>query len=442
MKVALVHDWLTGMRGGEKCLAELCSLYPEADLYTLVHERGSVDADIERRVAGTSFLQSWPRATRWYRYYLPFMPAAVEALDLFEYDLVLSSSHCVAKGVLTRPDATHLSYVYSPMRYAWDQWPQYFPRRGLLGRAVMPFALSRLRQWDVSSSARLRHIVSISDFVADRVRRTWGRESTVVHPPVDTESFDARREPEDWYLMVSALVPYKRVDLAIDACLQSGRKLKVVGGGPLEAQLRRRLREAGDGQIELMGRVSDGELRELYARCRALVHAAVEDFGLAYLEANSSGRPAIGLDRGGSRELIVPVNPDQRPRGADWSAYPPTGVWVREQSVDGMIRALDVFEEEERAGCFDPDALRAHAQNYGRERYRRRMAEEVERALDLDQQATRSAPRIPFGPAPLRRVSPELDPASVGVPPAAGSDDPADSPNSTPERTRHASTQG
>ena len=210
MKVALIHDWLTGMRGGEKVLEALCELFPEADLFTLLHAPGTVSPTIENRRIVTSMLQHWPNVTRWYRYYLPMMPTAIESLDLSTYDLVLSSSHCVAKGVITRPDTLHVCYSHTPMRYAWDQSARYFPADRWVNRTLTPHLLGYLRTWDVTSSSRVDRFVANSRFVARRIERYYRRTATVVHPPVDTEFFGpAAAGGGDYYLIVSALVPYK-----------------------------------------------------------------------------------------------------------------------------------------------------------------------------------------------------------------------------------------
>lgn len=368
MRTALVHDWLTGMRGGEKVLEGLLELFPGADLHTLVHRPGTVSPRIEERLRRTSFVQGLPGAERWYRYYLPLMPAAVEGFDLSEYDLVLSSSHCVAKGAIARPDALHVSYVHTPMRYIWDLAPLYFPQRGILGRFLLPHLLTRLRTWDVASSARVDHFVANSSFVAQRIQKYYRREASVVHPPVDTARFAGDAPAGDQYLMVSALVPSKGIELALDAFRVLGRGLRVVGEGPLFETLRSR----APANVRFLGRVGDEELRKLYQGSRALVHTALEDCGIVPLEAAAAGRPTIALGRGGSLDTVVPLE-----RG---SPAPPTGVYFHEQSPGALIEAVHAFEAAERH--FEPAALRAHARRFDRSVFLQKMSALLDALLE------------------------------------------------------------
>lgn len=363
MKVALVHDWLTGMRGGEKCLEAFCHLYPEADLFTLIHVPGSVSGRIEDRRIVTSVLQRFPGSARWYRFMLPLMPMAIEALDLNPYDLVISSSHCVAKGVLPRPDALHVAYVHTPMRYAWDLWTQYFPRSGPAYRLLLSPMLNYLRNWDVVSAARVDRFVANSGFVARRIQKYYRREATVVHPPVDTGFFRAAEgEPRDYYLMVTALVPYKGVDLAIRAFNELGRPLKIVGDG----HLRRSLSRQSGPRIEFLGRVSDETLRDLYAGCRAVILPAVEDFGIVPLEANAVGRPVIALGRGGALDTVVPFD-----ESAEIAGRPPTGVFFDRYETEALRDGVVRFETNERA--FHPALLREHALRFDKRVFQNKM---------------------------------------------------------------------
>lgn len=376
MKAALVHDWLTGMRGGEKCLEVFCELFPEADILTLIHVPGQVSARIEQHRIITSFLQDIPGRERWYRYLLPLMPAAIEAFDLSPYDVVLSSSHCVAKGVIPRPDALHVSYLHTPMRYAWDLWPQYFPPKGWVSRYVLPVLLNRLRTWDTVSTQRVDHLVANSRFVAQRIAKYYRREATVIHPPVDTAWFTpapgGRPAPEGFYLMVTALVPNKRVDLAIEAFNQLRRPLKIIGSGPLEASLKRLAGPA----VEMLGWCSDEVLRQAYAACRAVVFPSQEDFGIVPLEANAAGRPVIALAQGGSLETVVPLNAEvcqDRQGCCANGARSPTGVLFAEPSAAALAEAVQWFEAHEAA--FDPEALRQHALQFDRQEFKQRMSQ-------------------------------------------------------------------
>lgn len=373
-KIALVHDWLTGMRGGEKCLEVFCELFPRADIFTLIHVPGQVSPRIEQHRITTSFLQDVPGHERYYRYLLPLMPAAIEALDLSAYDMVLSSSHCVAKGVIPRPDALHVAYLHTPMRYAWDLWPQYFPPKGWVSRYVLPVFLNRLRTWDTVSTHRVDHLVANSRFVAQRIAKYYRREATVVHPPVDTAWFtlaSAREEPGDFYLMVTALVPNKRVDLAIEAFNDLRQPLKIIGSGPLEAALKRLVGPT----IEMLGWCSDEVLRQAYADCKAVVFPSQEDFGIVPLEANAAGRAVIALAQGGSLETVVPINPRQ---DGEPQTVAPTGVFFDQPSVPEFVEAVRCFEAHE--AVFDPAALRQHALQFDRQQFKQRMSQLLDAA--------------------------------------------------------------
>jgi len=383
VKVAIIHDWLTGMRGGEKCLEIFCEIFPDADLFTLVHVPGSVSPTIERHRIVTSMIQRLPAAKSRYRYYLPLMPTAIEALDLTGYDLLLSSSHCVAKGALGRPDALHVSYVHTPMRYAWDLWPQYFPPGGRLPRWLVAPVLNYLRTWDVASSGRVDRYLANSRFVARRIEKYYRRDASVVPPPVNTEFFSIERRDADYYLIVSALVPYKGVELAIRTFNALGRPLKIVGDGPL----RKSLESLAGPNIELTGWVSDAALRDYYAGCRALLLPALEDFGIVPLEANAAGRPVITLGRGGPLDSVVPLgNVDE---------LPPTGVFFDELDPDSLSEAVLRFERHEAE--FEPEALRRHARRFDREAFRRRMESILEECIAAWRETRRSGDRPRVG---------------------------------------------
>jgi glycosyltransferase involved in cell wall biosynthesis len=378
MKVALVHDWLTGMRGGEKCLEVFCELWPDADLFTLVHVPGRVSATIERHRIVTSWLQHWPGSFRAYRYYLPLMPTAIEMLDLRAYDLVLSSSHCVAKGVIARPDALHVAYIHAPMRYVWDLWPEYFPPHGWLTRTLIPLVLNYLRIWDVTSAHRVDHFVANSQFVARRIAKYYRRDATVIYPPVDTAWFTPGTTSSDYYLMVTALVPYKGVEVAIQAFNALRRPLKIIGSGPLAA----RLRAMAGAHVELLGWRSEEELRQYYAACRGLIFPAQEDFGIVPLEANAAGRPVIALGLGGALETVRPANDPHHPEAVHpdtGSRYRPTGVFFLQRTPEALQAAVRFFEAH--ASLFDPLALRCHAQRFDRAIFAQRIEQYLTAAL-------------------------------------------------------------
>jgi glycosyltransferase involved in cell wall biosynthesis len=387
MKVALVHDWLTGMRGGEKCLEVFCELWPDADLFTLVHVPGSVSAVIERHRIITSLVQRLPGSARGYRYYLPLMPTAIESLDLSPYDLVLSSSHCVAKGAISRPDALHVAYIHAPMRYVWDLWPLYFPPHGRLTRALIPLVLNYLRTWDVASAQRVDRFVANSHFVARRIAKYYRREAAVIYPPVDTAFFTPGQSTGDYYLMVTALVPYKGVDLAIQAFNALRRPLKIIGSGPLAAKLR----AMAGTHVELLGWRSNEELRQYYAACRAVIFPAPEDFGIVPLEANAAGRPVIALGQGGALETVRPANDPSNPGAVlphPGTSPAPTGVLFFQRTPEALQAAVRFFEAH--AGLFNPAALRCHAQQFDRSVFTQRLQQFLAAALVAHGAAQRS----------------------------------------------------
>lgn len=349
LRVVLVHDWLTGMRGGEKVLEALCRRWRAAPLYTLIHKRGSVSRVIEDRLIVTSFLQKLPRIERYYRYTLPLMPAAV-GWELPACDLVFSSSHCVAKGVRPPAGAIHVCYCHTPMRYAWHMQNAYFhgPKRWLADKI-----LARLRQWDRRTADGVTHFIANSEVVRRRIRDCYGRDAVVIHPPVDTEFYrPAARPRENFYLILSALAPYKRLDLAIDACRALKRRLIVIGSGQDEAKLRR---QAGDA-VQFLGWQADETVRDHLQRCAALLFPGEEDFGIVPVEAQACGTPVIAYAQGGATETVIP-----------WPRDTATGVWFPEQTVDCLIAAIEQFERERE--FFEPNRLRNHALKFRTERF-------------------------------------------------------------------------
>ncbi len=358
MRVALVHDWLTGMRGGEKVLEGLCELFPEADLFALVHEPGSVSGAIERRGVRTSFVQRLPGSPARFRRYLPLFPLAAESFDLSGYDLVVSSSHCVAKGVLRAPNALHVCYCHTPMRYVWDEAEAYLSTLPVAARLPARALGWMLRAWDRRTAGRVDRFLANSTEVAGRIRRHYGREATLVPPPVDLEQFrfpDAPRE--EFLLVVSALVPYKRVDLAVRACAARGWPLWLAGTGPERARLERMAGSA----TRFLGWVPDGELAALYRRARAFLFPGREDFGITPLEAMASGCPVVAYGAGGVLDTVVP------PGGAE----PPTGLYFAEATPEALAGAVDRLMRAEVT--FDPAALRARAERFARPRFLSRL---------------------------------------------------------------------
>jgi len=402
-RVALVHDWLTGMRGGERCLETLCDLFPDADLFTLLHVRGSVSEMIERRRIHTSAIQSLPFVKRRYRHYLPFFPWAIERLDLDGFDLILSGSHCVAKGVKVPPGALHIAYIYTPMRYIWDLQDAYVGpgRMGPLSRALLRAVSGRLRRWDLEANARVDHFAAISRHVADRIHRHYGREAEVIYPPVETARFRIADRTDNYYLVAGAFAPYKRIDLAIEAFNRLGRRVVIVGDG----QEGRRLRRMAGPTIEFLGWRPDDEVAALLAHCRALVFPGEEDFGILPVEAMACGRPVIAYGKGGVTETVIPINssesrvpsfqcgvsgvgatrrvaPTLHPKPETRNPKPgtPTGVFFYEQTVEALIGAVKLYERS--ADRFDPEALRAHALTFDRSIFEKRMAAYVAERYD------------------------------------------------------------
>jgi len=377
-RVALVHDWLTGMRGGEKCLESMCELFPDATLFTLLHRPGHLSPAIERMAIRTSWIQRVPGRERIYRHLLPFYPAAIESFDLAGYDLVISSSHCVAKGAIAAPGATHLCYCYTPMRYAWDQYGHYFgpERLAWWSRPLIPRLIGRMRAWDVATAGRPHRYAAISRHVAARIREYYGRESDVIYPPVDLSAFAPAAGGGGYYLMVNAFAPYKRVDIAVDAFNRLGRELRIVGNGQDEA----RLRALAGPNVKFLGWIGPAALRAAYAGCRAFVFTAEEDFGITPVEAQASGRPVIALGRGGALETVVPhpgfPSRDASPAGGG----APTGVLFPDQTADSLVEAVRFFEAHE--GDFDPAATRAAVERFDRPRYLAEFRDWVERNRD------------------------------------------------------------
>lgn len=367
-KVVLVHDWLTGMRGGEKVLESFCRLFPGAPIYTLLHLPGKVSPLIESHPIRTSYIQRMPLAASRYRHYLPLFPGAVERLRLPQCDLVLSSSHCVAKAVPPPEGALHVSYLHTPMRYIWDMYQDYFgPGRGGLASLVMPLLRTRLQRWDVATCGRVDHFLANSAHVAERIRRHYHRPAEVIHPPVDTGRFAPAADVDDYYLVVSALVPYKRVDLAVRVCGASGRRLLVVGTGP-EAE---RLKAMAGPSVEFLGWQPDQAVAGLYARARALIFPGEEDFGITPVESMAAGRPVVALARGGALETVVGFD--------DPGGRPPTGVFFGEQTEAALAAALDGLER--RLDAFDPRALADHAAGFDTRVFERRLARRLREIL-------------------------------------------------------------
>jgi glycosyltransferase involved in cell wall biosynthesis len=352
MRAAIVHYWLLNMRGGERVVEALCRLLPEADIFTLFYDASRVSPAIRAHRVQASFLQPFRKH---YRSLLPLMPMALESFDLRGYDLVVSSESGPAKGVIVPSTARHVCYCHTPMRYLWDLYPAYRNEwtHSRWKRALMAPVANYLRLWDYASAARVDDFVANSECVRRRIWKTYRRESLVIPPPVAVDTFYSKPS-EGYYLIVSELVAYKRLDSAIRVFSRSGRKLRVVGDGPEF----KRLRRAAAGNIEFCGRVSDQEVRELYARSQAFLMPGEEDFGITAVEALASGKPVIALGRGGALET-VPL------------ADPVGGMFFSEATDDALREAIDLWERQQHE--IDPSALRAYAAKFSEAEFNRKM---------------------------------------------------------------------
>ena len=378
MKIAIIHDWLVTYRGGERVIAELIKIYPDADVFSTVDFMDDKDRHIlQGKTPKTSFIQRLPFARKHYRMYLPLMLTAIEQFDLTDYDLVISSSSAVAKGVITGPRQLHISYVHSPIRYAWDLQHIYLREagldkgmRGLYARALLHY----VRMWDQRTANGVDHFVANSRFIAARIRKTYRRTAEVIYPPVDTDTFTpVTQAREDFYLTASSLVPYKRVPMIAEAfAAMPDKTLVVVGDGPDMAALKK----IAGPNIRVLGYQSHDELLQLFRTARAFVFAAEEDFGIMPVEAQACGLPVIAYARGGSLETI---------RGLDHET--PTGVFFPEQTIPSVIQAVRAFEAN--ADRFDPHNIRTNALRFSTEKFHQRFRDAVERQLiGLDYNST------------------------------------------------------
>ncbi len=352
LRVVLVHDWLTGMRGGEKVLEALAGHWPSAPIFTLLHQKGSLSPLLEAHPIHTSLLQSLPGIHRWYRYALPIMPWAV-GWDFPACDLVLSSSHCVAKGVVPPAGVPHVCYCHTPMRYAWNMRDAYFQRRGMKAWVIHRL-LDRLREWDRRTAAHVTHFIANSQVVRRRIQECYQREAVVIPPPVDTNFYCPAPVPrEDFFLVLSAFAPYKRLDLAVEACKRLDRNLVIIGSGQEE----NKLRALAGPKTTFLGWQSAEVLRDHLRKCKALLFPGEEDFGIVPVEAQACGTPVIAFGQGGATETVVGLGDSPHP----------TGVFFPDQSVDALVDAVERFERE-RDG-FTPAHLRHHALRFRTERF-------------------------------------------------------------------------
>lgn len=362
MKSALVHDWLVGIGGGEKCLEAIYSLFP-SPIHTLVKD--------EKRIQGmnfaaaeltSSFIQKMPKGRTAYRNYLPFFPLAIEQFDLSDFDLVISLSHAVAKGAITHSDQLHLSYCFTPMRYAWDLTHQHLAELKGFRKLCARLAFHYLRSWDVTSSSRVDHFAAISHVIERRIQKTYGRSSTVIYPPVSTHRFSVTKQKEEYYVAASRLVPYKRIDLIVDAFAQMpDKRLIVIGDGPEMAKIKKRATQ----NIEILGHQPDAILADYLAKAKAFVFAAEEDFGIIVVEAQAAGTPVIAFGRGASQETVIEDK---------------TGIFFPDQTAMSLMVAVEDFER--RQDAFDPYEIKAHAEFFNEERFKRQFHAFVKAKLE------------------------------------------------------------
>ena len=367
MKVALVHDYLNQMGGAERVVMAFHEIFPDAPIYTSIYDPQRVDPAFQKMDIRTSFMQKFPLVTKHHQPYLPFYPFAMESLDLRGYDLVLSSSSAFAKGVITRPETMHICYCHTPMRWCWN-YDEYVEREqlGKIARSILPFFITGLRTWDQSSSMRVDHFIANSPVVAERIRKYYRRDAVVIPPPVDASrfSFDPTAQLEDYFLIVSRLIPYKRIDLAIEACNKLHLPLVIVGSGrDLE-----RLKKMAGPTIRFLGRLSDKEVLYYYAHCRAFLFPGEEDFGITPLEAQASGRPVIAYGAGGALASVID--------GV-------TGVFFKEQTVESLASILEAFDEHK----FDPQTMRNHALEFDMPRFHRRILQFIQAKMSAGKPA-------------------------------------------------------
>lgn len=354
MKIAIIQDWLVTIGGGERVLEQVLTLFPEADLFSIVDfipkdER----AFLQNKTVQTSFIQKLPFAKKMYRNYLFLMPLAIESFDLSKYDLIISLSHAVAKGVITGPDQLHISYVHSPIRYAWDLQHQYLFDTGLnkgIKGGIAKYMLHRIRSWDVIASNRVDFFIANSNFIKRRIEKVYRRDSTVIFPPVSVDDFLLHESKDDYYLSVSRMVPYKKISLIVESFTKMpNRKLKVVGDGPEFEKIKSMAK--GFSNIEILGSLDFSTVVYMMQRAKAFVFAAEEDFGIAPVEAQSCGTPVIAFSKGGIRDTVIPDV---------------TGVFYNEHNATSLMQAIECFEEL----VFDPVAIRNNALRFSNENFK------------------------------------------------------------------------
>jgi len=367
MKKALVHDWFASYAGSEKCVESFTNIWDDFEIYSLIDFLNDKDRELilKGKKANTSFVQNMPKAKEKYRNYLPLFPLAIEQFDLSEYDVILSSSHAVAKGVLTNSNQLHISYIHTPIRYAWDLYHQYLQESGLdkgLKGKLAKYFLHKIRIWDISTVNRVDYYIANSHYIARRIKKIYGKESTVIYPPVDVEKFELCEQKEEFYMTASRMVPYKKIDMIVEAFSKTAKKLVVIGTGPDMEKIKVK---AGTN-IELMGYQSDEVMINIMQKAKAFIFAAEEDFGITPVEAQACGTPVICLGRGGTKETVVDML---------------SGVHFMEQSVEALLEAVKKFEQT--SDNFQPKKIRENAQRFSKERFEREIEEFVNTKYEI-----------------------------------------------------------
>jgi len=368
MKKALVHDWFKDFAGAEKCVESFTNIWDDFEVYSLIDYLSDEDRNIilKGKKANTSFIQNLPFSKSKYRNYLPLFPLAIEQFDLTKYEVVISSSHAVAKGVLTRPDQLHISYVYSPIRYAWDLYHQYLLESGLnrgFKGTLAKYFLHKIRLWDVSTAHRVDHYIAISHYIAKRIEKIYGKKADVIYPPVDTSSFTIGETTENYYVTSSRMVPYKKIDLIVEAMSKTNHKLIVIGTGPDMEKIKAK---AGNN-VELLGYQSFEDMKSIIQKAKAYIFAAEEDFGIAPIEAQACGIPVIAFGKGATLETIIGE--------FDIIKDTDTGVFFREQTVESLLSAVSLFEKN--SDIFDKNIIRNNALRFSKERFEKEFEDKV-----------------------------------------------------------------
>lgn len=362
LKVAIVHDWLVNYGGAERVVETFLEIFPQADIYTLVYDEKKMGKSFSKEKVHTTFIQKIPKATKLYTKLLPLMPLAFEELNLTKYDLVVSSSSCCAKGIITSPNTLHLSYIHSPMRYIWDLYYEYKEKSNFLVKIFMMAFSKKLRIWDITSSRRIDVLIANSNYIKKRIKKCWGLDAEVINPPVETEKyFPNNKEAEDFYVVFSRFVAYKRIDLAIEACKELGKKLVVIGDGEEREKLKKLA--DNDKNIIFTGRISDEEVRDYLQRCKAMIFSAEEDFGIIPVEVQACGRPVIAYGKGGALETVVSRK---------------TGVFFYEQNKESVVKAIEEFEQMK----FDTVDILENSKKFSKEIFKEKILKIVEEKLN------------------------------------------------------------